>query len=117
MGWVKDIALKEAIFFERLPCGMPVYIFAKAGFRQKHAIWHIGFGSLHQALPHKKHEASKAIPAGVAHFLEHRLFQKESGDISELFSQLGAEVNAYTTYTHTAFFFPPISNSPLIWNY
>ncbi|MBT6145554.1 MAG: insulinase family protein, partial [Gemmatimonadetes bacterium] len=43
------------------------------------------------------------LPAGIAHFLEHRLFEKQDGDLSAQFAALGADIDAETGYTHTSF--------------
>lgn len=46
-----------------------------------------------------------AFPAGIAHFLEHKMFEMEEGDVMDMFSQMGANVNAFTSYTETAYYF------------
>ena len=45
------------------------------------------------------------FPAGIAHFLEHKMFEMKDGDVMEEFSKLGANVNAFTSYTETAYYF------------
>lgn len=50
-------------------------------------------------------DASKTLPAGIAHFLEHKLFEKKDYDAFKLFGELGADSNAYTSYTKTAYLF------------
>lgn len=45
------------------------------------------------------------FPAGIAHFLEHKMFEMEEGDVMDMFSQMGANVNAFTSYTETAYYF------------
>ena len=49
-------------------------------------------------------------PAGVAHFLEHKLFEEEKGNVFDRFSRLGASANAYTNFTNTAYLFSSTSN-------
>lgn len=41
---------------------------------------------------------------GGAHFLEHKLFTKKNGDISQRFEAIGASTNAFTTYNETMFY-------------
>ena len=45
------------------------------------------------------------IPEGVAHFLEHKLFEDERGNVFDRFAAHGASSNAYTTFTHTSYLF------------
>ena len=45
------------------------------------------------------------FPAGIAHFLEHKMFEMKDGDVMEEFSKVGANVNAFTSYTETAYYF------------
>ena len=44
------------------------------------------------------------FPAGIAHFLEHKMFEMGDSDVMELFSRMGASVNAFTSYTETAYY-------------
>ena len=45
------------------------------------------------------------FPAGIAHFLEHKMFEMKDGDVMDAFSTMGANVNAFTSYTETAYYF------------
>ncbi|MDP6984032.1 MAG: pitrilysin family protein [Candidatus Latescibacterota bacterium] len=57
----------------------------------------VAAGALHRQIP------GIELPAGTAHFLEHRLFEKQDGDLSAQFAALGADIDAETGYTHTSF--------------
>lgn len=46
-----------------------------------------------------------SFPSGIAHFLEHKMFEMPDGDIMEAFSRMGANVNAFTSYTETVYYF------------
>lgn len=50
------------------------------------------------------------FPAGIAHFLEHKMFEKEDEDVMDLFSKMGASVNAFTSYSETAYYFSTSSD-------
>lgn len=50
------------------------------------------------------------FPAGIAHFLEHKMFEMGDSDVMELFSRMGASVNAFTSYTETAYYFSTTSD-------
>lgn len=65
--------------------------------RRCHAVLNVAFGALHEA------GVQGGEPAGIAHFLEHRLFEKAAGDIGQRFTDLGADVDAQTGFTSTSY--------------
>ncbi len=97
--------LGERVWGDTLPCGLELYLVPKQGFRSSHALLVVGYGSIDRCFVPPGNAAAVEVPDGVAHFLEHRLFAGPKGDVGELFASLGAEVNAHTTFTHTAYFF------------
>ena len=100
--------LNEEIFWEQLPNGLTLAIVPKKGFSRKMAYFVTGCGSLHRqfTMDGKAYQA----PMGVAHFLEHKLFDMPGRDISEEFAILGASVNAFTGYDMTAYYFSCTEN-------
>lgn len=88
--------LQETVDSVTLSSGAAVTVVPSAGSRC-HVQLSVGFGALHESGP------ERGEPDGIAHFLEHRLFEKEAGDISERFSDLGADVDAQTGFSSTAF--------------
>ncbi|WNS77239.1 pitrilysin family protein [Bacillus sp. DTU_2020_1000418_1_SI_GHA_SEK_038] len=102
--------LKEELFFEKLDNGLDVYILPKAGFNKTYATFTTKYGSIdNHFLPQGKKEYVK-VPDGIAHFLEHKLFEKEDGDVFQQFSRQGASANAFTSFTRTAYLFSSTSN-------
>lgn len=95
--------LGDSCWCGRLTGGLPLYVLSKPGFRQKSALLAVGFGSMDQRVPAMAGEPALILPAGAAHFLEHRMFLKRQGDITERFAELGVEADANTTYTHTGY--------------
>ena len=93
----------EEYCFEELENGLKVYVFSKPYFNTTYAAFGTPFG----ALDIKEICGSKVYEfnAGVAHFLEHKLFENESVGVIEDFSKLGALVNAFTSYTETVYYF------------
>ena len=101
--------LDEAVFCHRLSCGLTVKVVPKPGFTRKLAYFVTDFGSIHTdfELDGKTHQ----VPAGVAHYLEHKLFEMPGrGDVSGEFASLGANVNAFTGYDMTAYYFSCTEN-------
>ncbi|MBY0120627.1 EF-P 5-aminopentanol modification-associated protein YfmH [Bacillus sp. S/N-304-OC-R1] len=102
--------LNEELFYEKLENGLDVYILPKAGFNKTYATFTTKYGSIdNHFIPLGKTEYVK-VPDGIAHFLEHKLFEKEDGDVFQQFSRQGASANAFTSFTRTAYLFSSTSN-------
>ena len=103
--------LNEVVYHEQLDNGLNVYIYKKEGFDKKTAYFTTKFGSNnYEFIPKDKREVNE-YPKGIAHFLEHKLF--ESSDNENMFSQFekyGAYVNAYTNHTETSYYFSTSDN-------
>jgi predicted Zn-dependent peptidase len=97
--------LQEELYHEKLPNGLNVYILPKKGFNKTYATFTTKYGSVDNTfVPLGKDEFVK-VPDGIAHFLEHKLFEKEDGDVFQQFSRQGASANAFTSFTRTAYLF------------
>ncbi|ASS99879.1 MULTISPECIES: EF-P 5-aminopentanol modification-associated protein YfmH [Geobacillus] len=102
--------LHEELFYEKMDNGLDVYILPKKGFNKTYATFTTNYGSVdNQFVPLGKTEM-KRVPDGIAHFLEHKLFEKEDGDVFQQFSKQGASANAFTTFTRTAYLFSSTDN-------
>ncbi|WP_394137113.1 EF-P 5-aminopentanol modification-associated protein YfmH [Cytobacillus oceanisediminis] len=102
--------LQEEMYYEKLGNGLDVYILPKKGFNKTYATFTTKYGSIdNHFLPPGKDEYVK-VPDGIAHFLEHKLFEKEDGDVFQQFSKQGASANAFTSFTRTAYLFSSTSN-------
>ncbi|WP_243296481.1 EF-P 5-aminopentanol modification-associated protein YfmH [Bacillus litorisediminis] len=102
--------LQEELYYEKLDNGLDVYILPKPGFNKTYATFTTNYGSIdNHFVPHGKEEFRK-VPDGIAHFLEHKMFEKEDGDVFQQFSKQGASANAFTTFTRTAYLFSSTSN-------
>ena len=86
-----------------LPNGLNVMVVPRPGFTKKLAYFVTDFGSIHTefTLDGVEHR----IPAGIAHYLEHKMFDLPGRDVSAEFAALGASVNAFTSYDVTAYYF------------
>ena len=95
--------LDETVFWDTLPNGLTIAVVPKAGFQKKLAYFVTDYGSIHTRF-RLDGEAMEA-PDGVAHFLEHKMFDLPRGEISAEFAALGANPNAFTSYDMTAYYF------------
>ena len=85
--------------------GLQIYVFPKK-LTTAYAIFATRYGSLNNAFRLAGDAEVKCVPDGIAHFLEHKLFENEDGsDAFERFAELGADANAYTSYERTAYLF------------
>jgi predicted Zn-dependent peptidase len=95
--------LNESIYTKVFQSGLTVKVLPKSGYRKKHASLAIGYGSLDQVF--ETGGQVLEVPEGIAHYLEHTLFEKEYSNVFNRFSQLGASANAYTSYYLTNYLF------------
>jgi len=105
-----DPLLKDTLFTERLENGLTVAVLQKPGFKQVTGRVAVHYGSIDSKFVDPQTGQTVHVPDGIAHFLEHKLFEEEWGNVSDRFSELGADVNAYTTYTHTVYHFTSTQN-------
>jgi len=110
---MKEVAYKqidEVLYYEKQDSGLDVYILPKKGFNKTFATFTTKYGSVDNwFIPLGKEDYTK-VPDGIAHFLEHKMFEKEDGDVFQLFSKQGASANAFTSFTRTAYLFSCTSN-------
>lgn len=96
--------VKETIYTEQLPNGLTVFILPKEGFSKTYATFSTHYGSIDN---HFRVEGASEIkvPDGIAHFLEHKMFEEPTGDIFSVFASNGASANAFTSFDRTAYLF------------
>lgn len=102
--------LKETIYHETLDDGLNVYVLPKPGFHKTYATFTTKYGSVDNTFVPLNGSESVHVPDGIAHFLEHKMFEKEDGDVFQHFSRQGASANAFTSFTRTAYLFSATSN-------
>lgn len=96
--------LDETLYREVLPNGLTVAVVPRRGFARSTAYFVTNYGSIHNAFRLEGEEF--LAPAGVAHYLEHKLFELPGDrDVTAEFAALGASVNAFTSYDMTAYYF------------
>ena len=101
--------LGERLYRKVLPNGLTVLVVPRPGFSKSLAYFATDFGSVHTDFI--LDGQAVLTPAGIAHYLEHKLFDLPGGrDVSEEFAALGANVNAFTSYDMTAYLFSCTAN-------
>lgn len=97
--------LDEKLYHEKLENGLEVYILPKKGFSKTFVTFTTKYGSIDRTFVPFGESAEVTVPDGIAHFLEHKMFEKEDGDVFQKFSGFGAAANAFTSFTRTAYLF------------
>ncbi len=111
MQIIENSKVKEKLYVEKLENGLTVMIMPKKNIQKKYMIWATNFGSIDNKFiaPNDKEETN--IPDGVAHFLEHKMFEQQNGTNSlDTLTALGVNANAYTTTDHTCYLFECTDN-------
>lgn len=98
-------AVKEMVYRTRLSNGLTVALLPKKEFKEVYGSVTVQFGSVDTLVTEVDGDV-KQYPAGIAHFLEHKLFEREdSSDLMSAFTSLGADSNAFTSFTKTNYLF------------
>ena len=111
MKIIESSKIKEKAYIEKLENGMEIIIIPKKDAIKKYIIWGTHFGSIDNHFIMPKTGEEVYIPDGVAHFLEHKMFEQPDGTNSlDTLMALGIDANAYTTNDHTAYLFECTDN-------
>ncbi len=98
--------LDETLYYYVHPTGVKVYMVSKPGFSKFSASFSTHFGSIDNTFVPIGETEMKTVPDGVAHFLEHKVFEQKNGEnVFEEFGKLGASANAYTSFDLTNYYF------------
>ena len=98
--------IKEKAYVEKLENGLKVIVIPKKESNKKYIVWGTNFGSNDNRFIYPETGEEVIVPDGVAHFLEHKMFEQPNGTNSlDVLMALGLDANAYTTNDHTAYLF------------
>ncbi|SDC78752.1 Predicted Zn-dependent peptidase [Paenibacillus sp. CF095] len=96
--------LQETLYYEVMDNGLHIYILPKPGFQKTYATFATKYGSVDNHFQVEGQEEVK-VPDGIAHFLEHKMFEEPTGDIFATFASHGASANAFTSFDQTVYLF------------
>ena len=106
MQIIENLKIKEKLYIEKLENGLTVMIIPKANTKKKYIMWGVNFGSIDNNFIDPKTKQEVKIPDGVAHFLEHKMFEQANGTNSlDALSSIGVDPNAYTTNDYTTYLY------------
>ena len=108
---IKDDILKESYIKLKHKTGLTILLYPMEGYSTATAIFATKYGSIDRTFKKKTDREFTTVPDGIAHYLEHKLFENSDGvDTFELFSKTGASVNAFTSFDKTAYHFSCADN-------
>ena len=111
MQVIENSKVKEKLYIEKLENGLTVMIIPKKGMKKKYMIWGTKYGSNENVFIVPGENTKTEVPNGIAHFLEHKLFEQENGTNSlDVLTALGVDANAFTTNDTTAYLFSCTDN-------
>lgn len=98
--------LQETLYHEVMDNGLQVYVLPKPAFQKTYATFATKYGSVDNHFKVAGGEET-TVPDGIAHFLEHKMFEEPEGDIFATFASNGASANAFTSFDQTVYLFRP----------
>ena len=111
MDKIKLEGLDEIVFHEKLDNGLNIYVLKKENYNTFSCYFITNYGALIDKFRPIGENEIHTFPKGVAHFLEHKMFEQESGPtVLEKFSSLGGTCNAFTNYEYTAYYVNGVDN-------
>lgn len=81
--------INETLYKEILPNGLTVYLLPKEGYHKTYGLFSTNYGSIDNTFIPRGGEEFVTVPDGIAHFLEHKMFEKEEGDVFQKFGEQG----------------------------
>lgn len=105
-----DPLLDETLIKKELSSGLTVYYIPKKGYQKKFAYFVTKYGALYNEFTENGSSEVTKMPLGIAHFLEHKIFESSERNIFTEFSKFGANVNAYTNFQATAYMFSTVDH-------
>lgn len=97
--------IQEKLYIHEHSSGLKAFVIPKRGYNKIYSTFATYYGSINNTFVSPNDEKETKVPDGIAHFLEHKLFEQEDESVMDKFSKLGAEANAYTSFTQTVYLF------------
>lgn len=107
---VKNERTGEQYTYVKHPTGLDIYIWKMEGYSTTYALFGTKYGSVNTKFKTKDEPDFITVPNGIAHYLEHKLFENEDCDVFSLYAKTGASANAYTSFGKTCYLFSCTDN-------
>ena len=103
MKKIKIDKTNEVLYYKKLNNGLELYVLPNINQKNFYITYNTKFGSINTEFKTDKDSSFKKVPNGIAHYLEHLMFNMENGSAFDYFSKLGSSVNAFTSYNVTCY--------------
>lgn len=107
---IKNERTGEQYTYVKHPTGLDIYIWKMEDYSTTHALFGTKYGSINTKFKTKDQPDFITVPNGIAHYLEHKLFENEDCDVFSLYAKTGASANAYTSFDKTCYLFSCTDN-------
>ncbi|MDR2931473.1 MAG: insulinase family protein, partial [Oscillospiraceae bacterium] len=107
---INSARIKESYTKIEHASGLTMLLYPMRGFSSAYALFATKYGSVDTCFKTNEDEDFLQVPEGIAHFLEHKLFESEDGDAFTRYAKTGASANAYTSFDRTAYLFSCTDN-------
>ena len=106
---IQSKTLQDSYYKLQHKTGLTIYVYPKEGYSSTYAIFGTKYGSVNRIFS-VDHQEKITVPDGIAHYLEHKLFESEDGDAFSRYAKTGASANAYTSFDKTCYLFSCTQN-------
>jgi len=103
--YIENEVLGEGYYSIDHKSGLKIYVYPKPEYTSTYAVFGTKYGSIDTRFKRSDRDSFTEIPAGTAHFLEHKLFESEELDAFQRYAKTGASANAYTSFDRTCYLF------------
>lgn len=110
MREIYNSTIDEVFLTQELANGLSVYIMPRPQYKRQYALLAANCGSIDLNFLEPDSEKMIKVPSGIAHFLEHKLFEDKEKNIFDRFASLGSSANAYTGFSSTSYLFSSTNN-------
>ena len=107
---IKNERTGEQYTYVKHSTGLDIFIWKMEDYSTTHALFGTKYGSINTKFKTKDEPDFITVPNGIAHYLEHKLFENEDCDVFKLYAKTGASANAYTSFDKTAYLFSCTDN-------
>ena len=107
---IKNELLNDSYYEIDHSSGYKIFVYPKENYSSSYAIFGTKYGSIDTCFKVEGQENFTEIPEGIAHFLEHKLFESEELDAFARYAKTGASANAYTSFDKTCYLFSCTDN-------
>ncbi len=107
---VKSERIGDKYFEVKHSSGLKIFVYPKENNNSTYAVFGTKYGSIDVCFKTSDENETNSVPAGIAHYLEHKLFESEDGDAFSRYAKTGASANAYTSFDKTCYLFSCTEN-------